>query len=302
MIQSNWWSRRKTLSKFSALGLAAVAGQARAAAPVHLDLETPQGNLDGFLKTRSDIGGQLSLSWNSGLIYSNIPGQRARALLLGQTVKATRCIKDAKGYTFLQRECLIFSDRATGTPLKTWFNPFTERTVEVFQLQNASVSSHYDLNGPNGPYHMTYVEHTGDVTFYSDLFYSSPSELSLPEYAPYSGSNLYEGAGLYHYQCKRADLDNPDLTSAPSTYSHTGIRQWLPWMEMGSWVGHLVLPSRGKKLANGAADVPRAFRTWIEKNAPEYLESPTLNQGDERRNFYGEFKKYIDAKRASAKK
>jgi hypothetical protein len=69
---------------------------------------------------------------------------------------------------------------------------------------------------------------------------------------------------------------------------------------MGAWAGYLVLPSRGKKLPNGAGDLPRVLRTWLETNAPRYLEAPTMAQKDERHNFYDEFQKYIDAKRAAS--
>jgi hypothetical protein len=285
-------TRRRVLSALSAMSLAAPA-----AAAARLDLDTPQGNLDGYLKARSDIGGALSVSWSSGYVYSFIPGRPAKTLLLGQGVKCTRCIKDAKGYEFLERECVIFCDPATGEPLKTWFNPFTERRVEVFHIKNRSAGGRLDLQGPKGPFHMTYMENTGDVTFYDDLFYASPSPLNVADYAPFAASNTYEGAGIYHFHARRADLDNPNLSSAPVTTSHTGIRQWMPWMEMGGWAGGLVLPSRGKKLPNGAKDIPRPFLAWLEKNAPEHLEAPTLAEKNSQKFFYEQFKTFIDAKR-----
>jgi hypothetical protein len=285
----------------AALAASAATPAAQAATPRHLDLDTGWGNLEGYLKARSDIGGAVSMSWTSGVVWSMIPGRKAQALMLGHGVNVTRCLKDATGYVFLQRECLIWSDLASGTPLSTWFNPYTERTVEVFHIENDSVSSHYDAEGPKGPYRMRYMENTGDVTFYNDLFYATPSPLNVEDYPAYVASSVYEGAGLYHFHVKRADLDNPGVTAAPMTSSHTGIRQWLPWMEMGAWTGQLVLPSRGKKLANGAADLPRPLRTWMEKNLPRYLGAPTVEQKDERRSFYGEFRKHIDAKRAAAK-
>ena len=273
---------------------------AAAAAPRHLDLEIGPGNLEAYLKARSDISGKMSIQWTSGVIWSLVPGRKARALMIGHGVNTTRCIKDATGYAFLQRECLIWSDIKTGEPLTTWFNPFTEKTNEVFHIQNDSVSSHYDVDGPRGPYHTSYMEHSGDVTFYNDLLYSNPSVLTVDDYPAYSGSNLYEGAGLYNYHVKRADLDNPNITAAPMTYSHTGVRQWLPWMGMGGWEGQMVLPSRGKKLSK-VADIPPTIRNWLEKNAPRYLEAPELEQRAERRTFYGEFKKHIDAKRTAQK-
>ena len=291
-------SRRHALSTLSLAGLATgIAAPAESDPTKHLNLDDPWDNLTAYLKARSDISGAISVSWTQGFVYSHIPGQPARKLMMGQGVKCTRCIKDDKGYEFLERECVIFSDAETGEPLKTWRNPFTERMVDVFHIQNASAGGHIDAVGSRGQHHTTYMEHAGDVTFFIDLFYSSPSKLSVKDYPTYAASDVYEGAGIYHFHAKRADLDNASLMSAPVTTSHTGVRQWLPWMEMGHWAGGVVMPSRGKKLANGIADLPKPLRAWMEKNSPEFLTAPTLADKDKKRFFYDQFKDHIDKKR-----
>lgn len=296
--------RRRLLRILSGLGLtapiaAALSGtsQPAEAAVRHLDLEDPWDNLEGYLKTRSDLSGAQSITWRTGTVRSFIPGRKSRLLLRVHNLKCTRCYKDDTGYEFLERECLIFADPDTAEPLNTWYNPFTERTVEVFQLQNASAGRHIDANGPNGPFHMDYVEHSGDVTFFSDLLYASPSALNVEDYGLYASSNTYEGAGIYNYQTRRDDLDNADSSSAPVTVSHTGVRQWLPWMEMGAWAGGIIVPSRGKKLAR-AEEVPQPFLNWLEKNSPEFLEAPTLADKNQQKFYYQHFREHIDSKRA----
>ncbi len=298
--------RRRLLSIVSGLGLAGPLAGALAAVPRgtraaarHLDLDQPWDNLEGYLKARSDISGKQSVTWRTGWVHSFIPGRKSRLLLRVHNLKCTRCYRDATGYEFLERECLIFSDPETAQPLTTWYNPFTERTVEVFQLQNASAGGHLDADGPNGPFHMDYVEHTGDVTFYSDLLYASPSALNVEEYAPYAASNTYEGAGIYNYQAKRADLDNADLSSVAVTVSHTGVRQWLPWMEMGAWAGGVIVPSRGKKLSS-VEEIPQPFLAWLEKNAAQFLEAPTLDDKDKQKFYYQHFREHIDRQRSSS--
>lgn len=283
----------------TAMGESAGSRSPRASGAKGLDLQTAAGNLDGFLKVRSDISGAGSAMWAQGMVWSNIAGRKARPLMKTQGLNLTRCVKDATGYVFLQRESVYFCDLETGEPLRTWFNPFTEREVEVFHFQNESVSSHYDLDGPKGPFHMPYVENSGDVAFHQDLFYSAPSPLDVEEYSAYASSNTYEGAGLYNWHAKRADIDNPNLASVPMVVSHTGVRQWAPWMEMGAWAGGLVLPSRGKKLAGGVADLPKQFLNWLEKNAPMYLTWPPLEQQNQVNTFYDEFRKKVQAKRAN---
>lgn len=303
-------SRRSLIGAAGAIGAAtsvgAVGGLMSSAfastAGGGIDLDTPQGNLDGFLKVRSDIGGTTSVIWAEGAVYGHIPGRKAKHLLKTQGVNLTRCIKDSTGYTFLQRESVYFCDLETGLPVDTWFNPYTEREVPVFHFQNESVSSHYDVQGSKGPFNMSYVENTGDVTFFHDLFYFAPSPLTVEEYSPYVGSDIYDGAGIYNWHAKRADIDNPDLATVPTSISHTGVRQWMPWMEMGSWQGGMVLPSRGKKLLGGVEELPRPILSWLEKNAPIYLESPPVEQKDQKNTFYGEFKKYVESKRSDRNK
>jgi hypothetical protein len=306
-MRAIWQSRRRLLQAASLIGLAGTAeSEASVTRPKpaarHLDLETAWDNLTAYLKTRSDISGKPSLSWTSGHIYSHIAGQPARRLLLGQGVKCTRCVRIATGYEFLERECVIFSDPDTAEPLQTWRNPFTGHVVEVFHIRNLSAGNQLSAAGPDKSFHMPYMEHSGDVTFYDDLFYSKPSSLNVFGYSAYVGSNLYEGAGIYHFHARRADLDNPDLSAVPATTSHTGLRQWLPWMEMGAWSGALVLPSRGKKLPNGVADLPQPLRGWLEKNSPEFLEAPTLaDQANNQKRFYDQFRDHIDRKRAAGR-
>lgn len=299
-------SRRALLGAAGAIGAAttvsATGGLMSSAfastAGSRIDLDTPQGNLDGFLKVRSDIAGNTAVIWAEGSVYGHIPGRKAQRLMKTQGVNLTRCLKDSTGYTFLQRESVYFCDLETGLPVDTWFNPYTEKETQVFHFQNESVSSHYDLDGKRGPFHMPYIENSGDVSFFHDLFYFAPSPLSVEEYSPYVGSDIYDGAGIYNWHAKRADIDNPDLSKVPAAISHTGVRQWAPWMEMGSWKGGMVLPSRGKKLMGGVEELPRHFLKWLEKNAPIYLESPPLEQKNQVNTFYGEFRKYVDSKRS----
>ncbi len=291
-------SRRAALAGLGVAAAAAVSQTKPTRAAVPIDLDSPQGNLDGYLKARSDIAGNEALLWKMGYVHAMMPGRPGKRLMMFQGINVTRCLKDDTGYTYLQRECLIWCDPETEAPIATWDNPFTERTNEVFHLLNSAVNSHYDVDGANGPFHMPYLEHSGDIAFYRDLLYLTPSVLTLEDYSPYSSADVYQGAGLYHFHCRRDDLENPDLTSAPALQTHTGVRQWLPWMEMGTWAGQLILPARGKKLSGGAAELPQPLLGWMEKNAPEYLEAPSPDQPEARTSFYQEFKKHIDKKRA----
>ena len=68
-------------------------------------------------------------------------------------------------------------------------------------------------------------------------------------------------------------------------------------MEMGAWAGGIIVPSRGKKLTS-VAEVPQPFLSWLEKNSPEFLEAPNLDDKDNQKFYYQHFREYIDKKRA----
>ena len=289
--------RRTVLTGLATAGVAG-SGTAARAASRRLDLEDPQDNLDAYFKSRGDISGDVSVSWATGKVWSFINGRRSQLLLQSEAVNVSRSIKDETGYTFLQRESMWWRDAETGEIIDSWYNPYIERTVEVFHLQNPSVSRHYDVNGPDGPFHSDYIEQGEDVCFYQDLMWLGESPLKVDEYPAYVGSDFYQGAGIYNRWVKRADLDNPEVTKAPNVTTHTSVRQWLPWMEMGSWRGGLVISNHGKKIMGGVEDLPRQILAHLEKNAPDYLQPPDMSMSEEVRTFYGEFKEYVEAKRA----
>ncbi len=282
----------------------AVTGAAVLASPVQtsnarlgrrLDLEDTRDNLDAYIKTRSDVAGADAPLWTTGYIYSFIPGQRSKLLFKTTGLAISRTVKDDEGYAWLNRECLYFQDPESGEVLDSWFNPYLEREVEVFHIRNTSVNNRYEYEGENGPFHAPYVEHSGDVIFYSDLMFFGPSPLDVEEYPAYVGSPHYQGAAVYNHHAKRADLENPDLGAAPATLSWVSNRQWAPWMEMGSWAGGMIASTHGKKLVS-VKDLPRDMLDYMEANDPEYLRSP--EQVDmSRTSFYEEFKRHVENKR-----
>ena len=188
---------------------------------------------------------------------------------------------------------MYIEDPESEEVIDTWRNPFIDRDVEVFQLRNDTVNYEYRHDEP-GPWAAQYVETSGDVLFYQDLFFMAPSPMSVADYPQYVGSDYYQGAGIYNFAVRRADLDDSDVTSAPATSTWTSVRQWLPWMEMGGWDGGLVVTTRGKKLPNGADDLPPKFRRYLEDKDPGFLEVSTDPVIGKNRFFYEQFKDHVD--------
>ena len=289
-------TRRAFITSAVAAGVAAAAAPAAGANRQPLDLEDPRDNLDAYIKARSDVSGADAPLWSTGQIWSYIPGQRSKLLFKTTGLAISRTVRDESGYTWLNRECLYFQHPDTGEVIDRWTNPFTEREVQIFHIRNIHVNSRFDYEDDNGAVLKPYMEHMGDVTFYSDLMFFGESPLSMEDYPAYVGSPYYQGASVYNHHVKRADLENLDLGAAPAIVSWISNRQWAPWMEMGSWAGGMVISTRGKKLAK-VTDLPADVLDYMQKNDPEYLRSPEEVTRDTT-SFYEEFRKYVDAKRA----
>ncbi len=277
-------------------GAAATAATQSKAATQPLDLNDPAGNLEGYIKARADTAGGEVIFWSRGMIHSHIPNRKPRALFGTEALTISRVERTDYGFAWYNREALFYTDAETGEVINEWYNPFIERTVPVFHLRNPYVNSPYRVQGENGPWHYNFYAIGDDVMFYRDLMFFGPNPMDREEYPAYVGSDFYQGAGLYNFACKKSDLDNPDLTSAPCISVWNSVRQWFPWMEMGQWEGGMVAATRGSKLMNGKADIRPQFREYLEKNDPDYLRAPQQDV-NARTTMLEEFKIHVDDKR-----
>ncbi len=295
----------RTIDRRSALALAGMAAGSAAmgttsaeAATRALDLEDPRDLLEAMVKVRNDTSGEPAMTWSAGHVWSHIDGRKSEILLRAEVISVTRALKRDWGYVWISKEAVFFEDPETEEVIDTWRNPFLGREVKVFQLRNDTVNYEYRHDDPS-PWASQYIENAGDVLFYNDLFFMAPSPMSPDDYPQYVGSDYYQGAGIYNYAVKRTDLDNTEITSAPATSSWTSVRQWMPWMEMGSWAGGLVVTTRGKKLLNGADDLPAKFRSYLEDKDPGFLEVSSEPVIGKNRFFYEHFKEYVDGQGGS---
>ena len=97
MEQACLTSRRAALTGLGVTAAAAVAQSKPARAAVPIDLDSPQGNLDGYLKARSDIAGNEAMLWKKGYVHAMMPGRPGKRLMMFQGINVTRCLKDDSG-------------------------------------------------------------------------------------------------------------------------------------------------------------------------------------------------------------
>jgi len=267
------------------------------AASTAYDLDKPADLVEAYIKTVGDISGKETFTYATVVVMAIVPGERGRKLFTLEVVGAGRYLPIEGGFQRLHREVGLYTDLETGEVMSTWRNPFIDREVEVIHIQNDPVNFPYTVEQQSGPRKILYDDLGDMVAFHREVMLRYPSALTRAEYPLHSAGDWYEAAELFNSFVSRADLENPELTSAPETGSWSRIGPWLPWMEMADRPGHLLYHGRSTKLEGGVADLPPRLRSYIEEKLPKYLSAPDeFEEPNETSWTY--FKKVLDERKA----
>jgi len=304
MPQASAISRRGLLggAGAGAAGLAATSlmpRHASAAVPDDFDTMDPETNLKTLLKLQADLAEEEIISGFPGKAWMWVPGENN--YLAFQTYGiGTTLLKD-KGngvWNFHHREILYYMDPVTGDILDSWTNPVTGRTVEVLHILNDPVNRVYRLEGGfiDPPYdHMVFGDR---IVFQIDVFRAEENPITREEYPLHSQQNVYQSCELWAISGSMEEVANPDVTTANNHTAWARNGMWLPFMEMGNRLGHMVYHSQSFKLMDGVAGLPKYIRDYTEKNHPKYLEAPKEWLGmSQNENTWSYSQKIIDEKR-----
>lgn len=246
-----------------------------------LDLDDPDDNLHGFLKSRGslDPDEDVVFYW-TGTIYlaqdvdplaapeNDFPGP----ILRFEGFNIARFEPVADGVRMISREIALYQD-LQGNVVDCWNNARLGTDdpgmVPVVHVQNDPVN--WTLGGGE------YEELGGRIVWKTEMQLAYPSPMSVAAYPEYSASNTYQSLEMFNFFAERADLEDPTLDSAPVTISWSRVGQLLPWMRPGQSTDKLVYHTHGAKLLGGYEELPAALRGWVEANAPEYATAPATD-------------------------
>jgi hypothetical protein len=224
-----------------------------------------------------------------------VPGEKPRAVFGLEVVGMSRFEKIDGGYLRLHREIGYYTDLKTGEVIRRWFNPWLQREVEVLPIQNDPVNRRYTAQNSNYSFDVS----GDDIVFYREVPLRYPNPLDRATYPLNSSGEYYEAMEMFTTFIRRTQLENPKLTSVPSTGTWTRFGPWLPWMEMGAHQGYLIYHSRSFKPANGLDGIPQKLRDYIAKDNPKFLSAPEkFTEPDE--TSWTFFKKAFDERRKKA--
>ena len=300
-------TRRRALSGL-ALGGAGLMTTGLDAAPSigkddwTLDLDSADDNCIALLKLQADISGADSFGGFAGNVWAWVPGEGNYHVFNTYGIGASHVeyMPDERAWRFYHREALLYLDPKTNEILDSWYNPFTDRRVEVLHIINDHVNRYYKLDGPGFSFPRPYELHGDNLVFRVSFYRLEDNVMPRKDYPLHSQSDKYQTTELWGMIGRLSEIMDPDVTSASCVTSWSRIAGWLPFMEMGNRPGQMVYHSHAYKMHDGPAELPANIRAFFEKDYPEYFESPTEWSTDaERVSTWTYSKDIIDKRRAA---
>jgi hypothetical protein len=301
-------NRRTALKGSLALGFAGLAGCGDAEQPAAkpaaggLNYEDPVDNLYAFGKLWAGFDKPVIGAFH-GLMYARIGNQRM-VPVFGYTGTGALLAKfdEDKNLWVKSRETGYFTDLETGDILETWYNPFTEKTVEVYHFYNDVLVGKIGKEIPkffvggagdaptlmnagtvfpdeNGkyPFILPFQVFGDDMMLSWDYTHEITNPVT-PEGWPQSSTGpRITPSEHFTFTFSKQQMEDPDVPSVRFNAGFSRISQWWPFMEMGGTPyedGVLFGRMFSHKGLDGYGDVPPKVLAYIEKHAPDYLTVP----------------------------
>ncbi len=269
-----------------------------------LDFDDPYDNLYAFGKIWGGYDEPV-LSGFHGLMYARIGAQRLIPLF-GYT--GTGCMQskiDADRNVWIRgKETGYFTDLATGDILSTWKNPWTGKTVEVFNFYNAEMGGRLTAEMPRFamgavkdqatlmndgtqrvqsaagtvPFILPFETYGDDLLLAWDYAHEYTNPVTPEGWPQASTGPRISPSEHFTFCMSLAEMQDRSVPSSRFMAGFSRLGQWWPWMRMG---GHELAESGvvfgrmfSHKGLKGPGDIPPKVLTYIEKHAPEYLTVP----------------------------
>jgi hypothetical protein len=277
-----------TMLACAGVSLGLTSGSVSAA---NIDLNTPEGAKMAMRKIQcSTIDEKPVFYWWKGKTFSRRQGEVDKVLFNVEGMNVRHCAtvdggKQGKSYKLVTREILLYTDKVTGEPLKTWVNPWTDEEVEVHHVLNDPVnqppSFARDKDGKAYPWAQSF---SGDVkgdnwwlSFPMPLFYHN--ELGGDYQQQIGGA--YHATEMFNFSGDLNSLINDEIETADVHVGWVRLSDWLPFMNMSGREGVIYIHAAGRKV-DGFDDMGEVMKKFINEEAPLYKNPPPIT--DEREN------------------
>ncbi len=246
--------------------------------------------------------GRVRFGTWEGRAYSRVQGEKDRHLFNVIGINTRQCVTVAdpekgEGFRSVSREVMFYLDPETNEIIDTWENPFTDATVEVVHVANDPVNMHgaaFAVGRGGKPLKIEF-QRSGDVLVNRaevPLFYTNPL---AGDYQKYVGG-AYHAMEIFNNFYDADEMLNSDSIIF-SRMAWTRISQWLPWMEMGSRPGVMIVNATGFSTFE-LEDLPDTLVEDLKERYPLYLTPPPIDDTRPNETSWTVFKKHLESKEA----
>lgn len=235
-----------------------------------------------------------------GRAYSRVQGEKDRHLfnVIGINTRQCATVEDpekGEGFRSVSREVMFYLDPETDEIIDSWENPFTGETVEVVHVANDPVNMRAPAFavGRNGKPLKIEFQRSGDVLVSRaevPLFYTNPL---AGDYQKYVGGAYHAMEIFDTFFDADEMIDGESITMSRLAWAR--ISQWLPWMEMGSRPGLMIVNATGFSTFD-LDDLSDSLIADLKERYPLYLTPPPLDDARPNETSWTVFKKHLESR------
>lgn len=245
-------------------GIAAAAAQ-RSFVP---DFADPVEALRAHVKLVGSLAQETIVSFYRLNIYADLnEGNFVPLYTLNNLLIDTWTPQSNNSFQMLKYEAGYYTAIDSYEVIETFTHPLTGKQVPVQNFLLGPVPRGYDKDkytvmgyNPNP----LPLEVIGDRVFLATQSIESGPSFTKPGATQYTNSFMTYSATL-------ADMQNPDIASAPVHAQLQNKTEWSPWMEMGDQPGGTVVRGYGTKVA-GLEGLPPGVLEQFGKQTPDILD------------------------------
>lgn len=259
----------------------------------YLDLTTGKGNMLAMVRMNANLDeSKTKYGGATGVVCGVRPGEAVRSLFGFEVVSVSRAWKQPDGsYRRLHRECVLYTDLASGQVLTEYVNPYTDERVRVVDVVNDPWNGHYaeyhepppsygGLNKvahePKRPFVLPWRLIPGGLLVAQTIIHLYyPSALQPDKWPRESSGPKNQVSEFSTYILPVADMQDPRKTSISYSGTWSRVTPWLPWMLMGTAPGHVLYESIVSTFDTLEGFTP-AVLAHMEKHHPEMMEPPPV--------------------------
>ncbi len=219
---------------------------------------------------------------NQGIIYGRVPDELPRPLVGYVSVLQIRPAEVAPNvFRTAQIEALVFLDLATGEPLRTWRNPYTDEEVIPVGYASPENVYYFDVSGSytralplerRGRQHLDWHVSDTDIWVTETRRNSFPSGITQEEFPRAYAGPVRHSVDILTYRARIEDFRSRAL-HVPSQLAMLSDTPWPLWMMMGGRPGHVLWHGFGGRFRR-LSDIPIKAHAAIEATYPGFLADP----------------------------